>query len=70
VLASSAAAGTSTPRVLAIQFGPDLEVNPVTQDYLTSRISRAARDGYDAAVIVLNTPGGCCSRRTRSSSAS
>jgi membrane-bound serine protease (ClpP class) len=58
VLASSAAAGTSTPRVLAIQFGPDLEVNPVTQDYLTSRISRAARDGYDAAVILLDTPGG------------
>jgi membrane-bound serine protease (ClpP class) len=57
-LASSAAAGTSTPRVLAIQFGPDLEVNPVTQDYLTSRISRAARDGYDAAVILLDTPGG------------
>ncbi len=58
VLASSAAAGTSTPRVFAIQFGPDLEVNPVTQDYLTSRISRAARDGYDAAVILLDTPGG------------
>jgi membrane-bound serine protease (ClpP class) len=33
-------------------------VNPVTQDYLTSRISRAARDGYDAAVILLDTPGG------------
>jgi membrane-bound serine protease (ClpP class) len=58
VLASNAAAGTSAPRVLAIQFGPDLEVNPVTQDYLTSRISRAARDGYDAAVILLDTPGG------------
>ena len=33
-------------------------MNPVTQDYLTSRISRAARDGYDAAVILLDTPGG------------
>ena len=32
---AAAAAGTSKPRVLAIQFGPDLEVNPVTQDYLT-----------------------------------
>jgi membrane-bound serine protease (ClpP class) len=58
VLASGAAAGTTAPRVLAIQFGPDLEVNPVTQDYLTSRLSRAAKDGYDAAVIVLDTPGG------------
>jgi membrane-bound serine protease (ClpP class) len=58
VLASAAAAGTAQPRVLAIQFGPDLEVNPVTQDYVTGRISRAARDGYDAAVILLDTPGG------------
>jgi hypothetical protein len=32
VLASGAAAGTAKPRVLAIRFGPDLEVNPVTQD--------------------------------------
>ena len=58
MLAASAAAGTSGPRVLAIQFGPDLEVNPVTQDYLTNRISQAARDGYDAAVVLLDTPGG------------
>jgi membrane-bound serine protease (ClpP class) len=58
VLASGAAAATSGPRVLAIRFGPDLEVNPVTQDYLTSRISRAANDRYSAAVILLDTPGG------------
>jgi membrane-bound serine protease (ClpP class) len=58
VLASGAAAAPSGPRVLAIQFGPDLEVNPVTQDYLTSRISRAAEDGYTAAVVLLDTPGG------------
>jgi membrane-bound serine protease (ClpP class) len=44
--------------VLAIRFGPDLEVNPVTQDYLTGRISRAADDGYSAAVVLLDTPGG------------
>jgi membrane-bound serine protease (ClpP class) len=44
--------------VLAITFGPDLEINPVTQDYLTSQLSRAANDGYDAAVILLDTPGG------------
>jgi len=58
VLASGAAAGTSKPRVLAIRFGPDLEVNPVTQDYVTNQISRAAKDGYAAAVILLDTPGG------------
>jgi membrane-bound serine protease (ClpP class) len=58
VLASGAAAGTAQPRVLAIRFGPDLEVNPVTQDFLTSRLSRAAKQNYDAAVILLDTPGG------------
>jgi membrane-bound serine protease (ClpP class) len=58
VLASGVAAAPSGPRVLAIQFGPDLEVNPVTQDYLTGRISRAAKDGYTAAVVLLDTPGG------------
>lgn len=53
-----AAASNSRPRVLAITFGPDLEINPVTQDYLTSQLSNAANDGYDAAVILLDTPGG------------
>jgi membrane-bound serine protease (ClpP class) len=54
----AASAASTQPRVLAIRFGPDLEVNPVTQDYLTSKLSRAAKDGYDAAVILLDTPGG------------
>jgi membrane-bound serine protease (ClpP class) len=58
VLAGAAAAAPSGPRVLAIRFGPDLEVNPVTQDYLTGRISQAADDGYSAAVVLLDTPGG------------
>jgi membrane-bound serine protease (ClpP class) len=58
VLAAGASAGQAQPRVLAITYGPDLEVNPVTQDYLTGQISRAAKDGYDAAVILLDTPGG------------
>jgi len=57
-LAASAGAATAGKRVLAIKFGPDLEVNPVTQDYLTHRLSKAASDGYDAAVILLDTPGG------------
>lgn len=54
----SGAAGSAHPRVLAIRFGPDLDINPVTQSYFTSELSRAARDHYDAAVIVLDTPGG------------
>jgi len=58
LLAGSAAATGSGKRVLAIRYGPDLEVNPVTQDYLTSHISTAAKDGYDAVVILLDTPGG------------
>jgi membrane-bound serine protease (ClpP class) len=58
LLAGSAGAASAQPRVRAIEFGPDLEVNPVTQDYLTSKLSAAAKDGYDAAVILLDTPGG------------
>jgi membrane-bound serine protease (ClpP class) len=58
VFVAGAAGATSKPRVLAITFGPDLEINPVTQDYLTSELSHAASDGYDAAVILLDTPGG------------
>jgi membrane-bound serine protease (ClpP class) len=60
-VAGAAAAGTTQPRVLAIRFGPDLEVNPVTQDYLTSKLSHAADAHYDAAVILLDTPGGLSS---------
>ena len=58
VLAGGGGAAGSGPRVLAIRFGPDLEINPVTQDYFTHQLSRAARDHYDAAVILLDTPGG------------
>jgi membrane-bound serine protease (ClpP class) len=58
ILAGSAGAASGHPRVLAIRFGPDLEVNPVTQGYVTDQLDRAASDHYDAAVIVLDTPGG------------
>ena len=56
LLAFSSSASAATPRVLAIHF--DAEVNPVTQNYFCDNLSRAAKDGYTAAVIVLNTPGG------------
>jgi membrane-bound serine protease (ClpP class) len=59
-LVAVAPAAAATPRVLAIRFGPDLEVNPVTKDYLNHQLSEAAKH-YDAAVIVLDTPGGLSS---------
>jgi membrane-bound serine protease (ClpP class) len=55
-LAFASSASAAAPRVLAIHF--DADVNPVTQNYLCDNLSRAAKDGYSAAVIVLNTPGG------------
>jgi membrane-bound serine protease (ClpP class) len=57
-LASSAGAA-SRPRVLAIQF--DTEINPVTQDYVNHQLDRANDGHYDAAVILLDTPGGLSS---------
>jgi membrane-bound serine protease (ClpP class) len=61
LLLAGSAGAAGKARVLAIRFGPDLEVNPVTQDYLTGQLSRAASEGYDAAVILLDTPGGLSS---------
>ncbi|HVS84636.1 MAG TPA: nodulation protein NfeD [Gaiellaceae bacterium] len=60
LLAGSASAATGK-RVLAIRFGPDLEINPVTQDWFTHQLSDAAKNGYDAAVVELDTPGGLSS---------
>jgi membrane-bound serine protease (ClpP class) len=51
-----ATARAAQPKVLAIHFRE--EVNPVTQDWLNGRLGRAESRGYDAAVIVLDTPGG------------
>ena len=49
-------ASSDKPRVLAIHF--ELEVNPVTSSYLDHQLDRAQKDGYTAAVIILDTPGG------------
>ena len=51
-----AATARREPRVLAVHFEND--VNPVTADYLIEQIDRANDDGYDAVVIVIDTPGG------------
>ena len=56
VPALALATASSSPRVLAIQF--DTEVNPVTSSYLDHQLDRAQNGGYNAAVIVLDTPGG------------
>lgn len=49
-------AAGAPPKVLAIHFTAD--VDPATQTWLNSQLSRAASGGYSAAVIVLDTPGG------------
>ena len=56
LLPASPAGAASGPRVLAIHFTAD--VNPATQDWLNHELGRAQSDGYAAAVIVLDTPGG------------
>ena len=55
-LAIPGRAAAASPRVLAIHFSQD--VNPVTQDWLNHELSYAESNGYSAAVIVLDTPGG------------
>jgi membrane-bound serine protease (ClpP class) len=49
-------AAASNGRVLVVEF--DNDVNPVTQDYLQDEMKRAERDGYEAVVIEMDTPGG------------
>ena len=56
---AGAAAAQDSPRVLAVEFEND--VNPVTADFVMNQIDRAAEDGYDAVVILLDTPGGLSS---------
>jgi membrane-bound serine protease (ClpP class) len=51
-----ALASPSKPKVLVIHFG--LEVNPVTSSYLDHQLHRAEDGHYNAAVIMLDTPGG------------
>ena len=53
---AGSAPAASTPRVLAIHFTSD--VNPVTQNWLNDKLDQALKDHYNAAVIVLDTPGG------------
>ncbi|MGH3034853.1 MAG: NfeD family protein [Gaiellaceae bacterium] len=56
LLAGAASAGDERPRVLAVEFSND--INPVTKDYLVGAIERGEREGYDAVVLLMDTPGG------------
>ncbi len=47
------------PRVLAVQLEND--INPVTQEYVDGAVDRAEDEGFDAVVLVLDTPGGLSS---------
>ena len=55
-LAVPGLASAAQPRVLAIHY--ELEVNPVTSSYLDHQLQHAQDGHYDAAVIVIDTPGG------------
>ncbi len=55
-LAGAAAAQETAPRVLAVELAND--INPVTSDYLVDAIERGEKEGYNAVVIELDTPGG------------
>ncbi len=50
------AAQEEDPRVLAAELSND--INPVTQDYLVDAIERGEREGFDAVVLLIDTPGG------------
>ena len=56
VLAGGAPASAAPHRVLVASLDDD--INPVSQDYLQQQVRRAERDGYDALVVELDTPGG------------
>ena len=58
-LAAPAGGAEERPRVLAIEL--DNDINPVTADFVVDELERANEEGFDAAVIVLDTPGGLSS---------
>jgi membrane-bound serine protease (ClpP class) len=55
-LAAAPASTSAQPRVYAITFAQ--EIDPVTASWLNGKLDKAHKDGYNAAVILLDTPGG------------
>jgi membrane-bound serine protease (ClpP class) len=58
-VAAGQRAGSSDAKVLAVHL--DNDINPVTQDYLEDAVERGEEQGYEAVVVVLDTPGGLSS---------
>ena len=56
LLAGAPAAGQGSERVLVAQV--DGAITPVVSGYLTDGLEVAERDGYQAFVVEINTPGG------------
>jgi len=62
LLVPATAPGQATdgrPRVLAAHL--DNDINPVTQEFVEGAVDRAEDEGFDAVVLVLDTPGGLAS---------
>jgi membrane-bound serine protease (ClpP class) len=63
LLLGGTAQAASGSKVLVINF--DADVNPVSQDFVSTELKRAGDDHYAAAVIELNTPGGLLSSKDK-----
>jgi len=59
VVAAGQSGEAGASQVLAVHL--DNDINPVTQDYLEDAIERGEDGGYEAVVVVLDTPGGLSS---------
>ena len=59
VVASGQSGQSGDSQVLAVHL--DNDINPVTQEYLEDAVERGEDGGYQAVVLVLDTPGGLSS---------
>jgi membrane-bound serine protease (ClpP class) len=55
-LAAAAAGQEQGPRVLTVELAH--AVGPVTAEHVVDAVGRAEREGYEALVVVIDTPGG------------
>jgi membrane-bound serine protease (ClpP class) len=59
VVAAGQSGTSGDSQVLAVHL--DNDINPVTQEYLENAVDRAEDEGFEAVVILLDTPGGLSS---------
>jgi membrane-bound serine protease (ClpP class) len=59
VVAAGRSGTSGDSQVLAVHL--DNDINPVTQEYLENAVDRAEDEGFEAVVILLDTPGGLSS---------